>query len=137
MAESSGVNFGYWNLRGRGALPRLVLEYTGTKYDEKRYNKPEEWFGGDKNTIGFDFPNLPYLIDGDLKLTETRAIVLYIIRRSGHIELLGKDLKQQATQGMIEGVVEDIKKVMVELIYSTEFQTIKAEKLKDLVYKLD
>jgi glutathione S-transferase len=137
MAESSSVTFGYWHLRGRGAIPRLVLEYTGTKYDEKRYVKPEEWFGGDKNSIGFDFPNLPYLVDGDFKLTETRAIVLYVIRRSGHNELLGKDVKQQATQGMIGGVVEDVNKAIVELVFNPDYETVKAEKFKGLTYKLD
>ena len=28
-----------------------------------------------KFTLGFDFPNLPYLEDGDVKLTQTVAII--------------------------------------------------------------
>jgi len=28
----------------------------------------------DKKTLGLDFPSLPYLIDGNFKLTESRAI---------------------------------------------------------------
>lgn len=28
-----------------------------------------------------DFPNLPYIIDGDFKLTESKAVAEYIIRK--------------------------------------------------------
>ena len=31
-----------------------------------------------KNSLGFDFPNLPYVIDGDTKLTETVAVHRYL-----------------------------------------------------------
>jgi len=44
----------------------------------------------------FVFPNLPHLIDGELKLSETKAIEEYIAHRSGKTELLGKTLKDQA-----------------------------------------
>ena len=40
-----------------------------------------------------DFPNLPYLIDGGFKTSESNAIQKYIIMKSGKTELLGKDLK--------------------------------------------
>ena len=31
-----------------------------------------------KSTIGLDFPNIPYLIDGDTKLTNPYAILKYL-----------------------------------------------------------
>ena len=37
----------------------------------------ECWFS-EKQSLGLDFPNLPYFIDGDVNLTETRAIMKYI-----------------------------------------------------------
>jgi glutathione S-transferase len=36
------------------------------------------------------------LIDGDFKLTESKAINLYIIKKSGKTELLGKNAKDEA-----------------------------------------
>lgn len=65
---------GYWGIRGKGQVPRLLLNYVGADWEEKVYTDPTAWFGGDKQSLGFDFPNLPYLIDGDLKLSETIAI---------------------------------------------------------------
>jgi len=34
-----------------------------------------------KETLGLEYPNLPYLIDGETKLTETVAIMQYIARK--------------------------------------------------------
>ena len=49
---------------------RMLLEHTGTEYNEISYKcgpAPDFdktcWFGV-KETLGLDFPNLPYLIDG-------------------------------------------------------------------------
>ncbi len=39
--------------------------------------------------MGFDLPNLPYLVDGSYKLTESNAIENYIILKSNKLELLG------------------------------------------------
>ena len=36
-----------------------------------------------KYSLGFDFPNLPYFIDGDVKLTQTNAILRHISRKHG------------------------------------------------------
>jgi glutathione S-transferase len=69
---------GYWAIRGKGQGPRLLLAYTGLKFQEKQYTTPESWFTGDKDKLGLPFPNLPYLIAGDFKLTESSAIARYI-----------------------------------------------------------
>uniref|UniRef100_A0A8C3F0N6 GST N-terminal domain-containing protein n=1 Tax=Chrysemys picta bellii TaxID=8478 RepID=A0A8C3F0N6_CHRPI len=34
-----------------------------------------------KEKLGLDFPNLPYLIDGKNKLTQSNAILWYIVRK--------------------------------------------------------
>lgn len=76
------VSLGYWRVRGRAQVPRLLLAYTGALWEDVQYTSPEQWFGGDKEKLGFGFPNLPYLIDGDFKITESGAIIQYIIERS-------------------------------------------------------
>lgn len=80
--KKNKVSLGYWGLRGRGQIPRLLLAYTGELWENVQYVKPEQWKGGDKDKLGLPFPNLPYLIDGNLKLTETAAICEYIIDKS-------------------------------------------------------
>jgi glutathione S-transferase len=51
--------------------------------------------------LALDFPNLPYLIRGDFKITESTAIANYIIRSSKHPELLGKNIEDQAKVEML------------------------------------
>lgn len=90
--DSNKYILGYWGIRGRGQVLRLLLAYTGLEWEDKVYTGPEKWFGnGDKLTLGFDFPNLPYLIHGDFKLTESYAIAKYICAVSSKKELLGKN----------------------------------------------
>ncbi len=66
-----------------GQYVRLILEYGGVDYEEKRYdivNNPEEW-AKVKPNLGLDFPNLPYYIDGDVKLSQSMATLRYLGRK--------------------------------------------------------
>ena len=60
----------YWDIRGRGEGLRNFLHYNDVEFEDKRYGfaNAAEWFEEDKKALGFEFPNLPYLIDGDLKV---------------------------------------------------------------------
>ena len=67
----------YWDSRGRCEPIRYMLEYLGIPYEKKVYANDTEtrqhWLEIDKKNTGLDFPNLPYLIDGDVKITQTLA----------------------------------------------------------------
>lgn len=117
------IILGYWNLRGLAHVSRLLLTYTGLDWEDIRYNRDTEkqnWFNKDKQALGIPLANLPYLIDGDFKVTESRAINLYIVLRSGKKELLGKDIKDQARVESVIGVVTDIKNLFRPLIVNPE-----------------
>ncbi|XP_040070572.1 glutathione S-transferase Mu 4 [Ixodes scapularis] len=79
--------FAYWDSRGLGQVTRNLLVYKGVPFQDKRYKKgppPEysrdEWLA-DKFSLGLKFPNLPYYIDGDVKLTQSVAILRYLARK--------------------------------------------------------
>lgn len=131
MAE---ITVGYWGIRGLGQSIRLLLAYTGLKFTEKQYNAPEEWFGKDKDSLGLAFPNLPYLIQGDFKLTESTAIVHYVPLIGNKPELLGKTIEDQALVNQILGVLSDIFTPTVQLCMNEKFNEEKekvfAEKVK-------
>lgn len=80
----SEIILGYWNIRGLAQVPRLLLTYTKANWKDKLYNDRESWFNNDKKNMSLAFPNLPYLLDGDLRITESSAINRYIINRSEH-----------------------------------------------------
>jgi len=99
---------GYWGIRGLGQHIRLLMSYLGLPFEDKIYTKREDWFENDKPSIGFAFPNIPYLIDGDFKLTESSAIQKYIINRAHNNELLGKNVQDTVRIESILGVFDDI-----------------------------
>jgi len=80
MEDSTKLLLAYWAVRGRAQAIRYFLEYLGLPYEEKRYQieKWQEWFEQDKLSCTADFPNLPYLKDGDKIVTETEAIFIYL-----------------------------------------------------------
>lgn len=90
------IKFGYWPVRGTGQVSRLLLAYTGANWEPVIYQTREDWLNKDRKELGIVFPNLPYLIDGDFKLSESKAINLYIVKKSGKTELLGKTLQDEA-----------------------------------------
>ena len=49
-------------------------------YLMKEYDTQESWIRV-KDRLGLDFPNLPYLIDGDIKITQCAAIHKYLAER--------------------------------------------------------
>ena len=64
------------------------------------------WFDV-KHKLGFDFPNLPYLIHGDLKMTESIAIHKYIANMWDPT-LLGSTPEQRANINMLGDILPGI-----------------------------
>lgn len=108
MAGSQGnpLILGYWNIKGIVESIRWLLHYLNVPFIEEN---PKDWdnYLALRKERGLDFPNLPYLIDGDFKLTESKAVLLYIAEKYKP-ELLGKNQKDQVTVRMISGVLSDV-----------------------------
>lgn len=116
--KGSKVSLGYWRIRGRGQVPRLLLAYTGAIWEDVQYTTPEQWLNGDKHALQLDFPNLPYLIEGNFRITETAAICTYIIDRSSRTELLGKNIQEKAFILNLVGVIEECLNKLVTVAYT-------------------
>ncbi|XP_075837745.1 glutathione S-transferase Mu 6 isoform X1 [Microtus pennsylvanicus] len=129
------VTLGYWDIRGLGHAIRLLLEYTETSYEEKRYamgDAPDydrsQWLN-DKFKLGLDFPNLPYLIDGPYKITQSNAILRYLGRKHN---LCGETEEERVRVDIVEKQVMDTRIQMGTLCYSPDFEKRKPEFLKSL-----
>ncbi|XP_057649483.1 glutathione S-transferase Mu 6 [Chionomys nivalis] len=129
------VILGYWDIRGLGHAIRLLLEYTETSYEEKRYamgDAPDydrsQWLN-DKFKLGLDFPNLPYLIDGSYKITQSNAILRYLGRKHN---LCGETEEERVRVDIVEKQVMDTRIQMGTLCYSPDFEKRKPEFLKGL-----
>jgi len=93
------IEIGYWKIRGLVGGARLLLEYAGADWKETMYevslpdgadpNDFSKWDRSDwtdkKKTDefqkNFHFPNLPWLKDGDVCISQSTAILKYIARK--------------------------------------------------------
>ncbi|XP_047132964.1 glutathione S-transferase Mu 5 isoform X1 [Hydra vulgaris] len=114
---------GYWKIRGLAQPIRLLLGYTKTDFVDKTYESgdaPEydrtSWLSV-KYTLGLDFPNLPYFIDGDVKLTQSNAIIQYIARKNN---MDGNTEKEKYRIDMMVNELVDFRTGFVTLCYRTK-----------------
>ncbi|KAM9855684.1 glutathione S-transferase Mu 4-like isoform 1-T2 [Aulostomus maculatus] len=121
------MKLAYWDIRGLAQPIRLLLEYTGTKYEDKFYVCGEApnydkscWFD-EKHKLGMDFPNLPYLEDKDKKLVQSNAIMRHIARKHN---LCGETEEEKVRVDMLENQAMDFRNGFVLLCYG-DFDNMK------------
>lgn len=77
-SERSPPTLGYLDIRYNTEPIRLLLHQANVAFVDKRYPREpgstraqvrRQWLA-EKPTLGLDFPNLPYLLDGDLRITQ-------------------------------------------------------------------
>ncbi|CAL8130032.1 unnamed protein product [Orchesella dallaii] len=128
---------GYWKIRGLAHPVRFLLAYLEVDFEDKYYELTPEltkdyWFE-DRKKLNLEFPNLPYLIDGDFKVTESRAILKYLAR-TRKPDLLGNGLEVQTRLDTVENFVYDLWIInFVEMLYGyTEERHQKYKELEPL-----
>lgn len=131
---------GYWDIRGLATPIRLMLSQAGVEYEEKLYHcggPPDfdrsNWLS-EKFTLGLDFPNLPYLIDGDVKITQSRVIIRHLARKHG---FMGKTEKEQLRIELLDAQVHDFYMDYVRIVYNPQFESLKADYVKGLPAKFE
>jgi glutathione S-transferase len=131
MASSNQeVILGYYPVRGLAGIVRSLLAYCDIPFTNKNYTFPDngEW-AHDKQNLGFDYPNVPYLIDGDKKVTESVSILYYIANRAGKLELVGNNVSDEKFIQVLTAfnVAKDLQTELVRLRFLKE----DAEKAKE------
>lgn len=126
---------GYWKIRGLAEPIRLLLTYAGEEFEEKLYESgpaPDfdrsQWLN-EKFKLGLDFPNLPYYIDGDTKITQSSAIIRYIARKH---KLAGSTEEELVRIDVVENQLIDLNRNFVNLCYNPKFESLKPDYVKNL-----
>nr|CDS31522.1 glutathione S transferase [Hymenolepis microstoma] len=130
---------GYWDIRGLAEQIRLLLRYLKVEYQEKLYKPgpaPDydrgEWMA-EKFNLGLPFPNLPYYIDGDFRISQSSAILEYIADTHN---MIPNCKKQRAILHMVMNDVMDFRLSFARMCYSPDFETLKVDFMKTLPDKL-
>jgi len=113
---------GYWDIRGFAEQIRLLLRYLEVDFEDKQYPfgpapdfHRDSWLS-EKFSLGLDFPNLPYWIEGDFKVSESKAILKYVAAKYGK-NMVPEDAKEVAVAEMVMGHLNDVQRALVNLAY--------------------
>ena len=130
----------YWDIRGLAQPIRLLLVHTGTEFEDKMLScgpgpgfDKSCWFDN-KYSLGLDFPNLPYYIDGDVKITQSNAILRHIARKH---DMLGQNDTERAMVDMMADESMDFRNGWVRLCYNPDFDNLKEAYIKGMTSKLE
>ncbi|XP_052832135.1 glutathione S-transferase Mu 2 [Octopus bimaculoides] len=131
----SKPTLGYWKIRGLAEPIRLLLQYVSEEFVDKLYEQGdgpdfsrECWFS-EKHSFGLDFPNLPYFIDGEIKISQSNAILRYIACKHN---LLGETEKDKVLVDVMENEAMDFRNGFVLLCYGPNFEANKPTYLKNI-----
>ena len=129
----------YWDIRGLATPIRLLLEQAGVQYEEKLYKcgpppsfDRSQWLN-EKFNLGLDFPNLPYYVDGDVKLTQSHVILRHLARKHS---LAGKTENDQLRVDLLATQTLDFHMEYARIVYNPQFADLKADYEKALPDKL-
>lgn len=118
---------------------RFLLEYTEQPYQEKLYScgpppdfDKSHWLD-EKFKLGLDFPNLPYYLDEDVKISQSQVILRHLARKHG---LDGKTEADKLRVELALAQVTDYHMDFVRIVYNPQFHELKNEYKKGLPDKL-
>ena len=80
-----------------------------------------------------DFPNLPYIIDGDVRITQTAAILRYFGR---NYQLDGKTEQEKIRIDLVEQILLDFRQEEVDCFYGPSYDQNFQQYRKELPAKL-
>lgn len=83
-----------------------------------------------KNTLGLDFPSIPYLIDEETKLTDPYAIMLYLAT-SFAPETLGRTPEEKGEIDMLYSQLKDVKSAITGPCYVGQDRAVLAATAKN------
>eukprot|EP00731_Ephydatia_muelleri_P001439 Em0001g1439a len=127
------LKLGYWDIRDLAQPIRLLLKYTNTEFQNVFYSEgpppdynEDEWKAV-KFTLGLTLPNLPYLIDGDVNITQSNAIMRYIARKHN---LCGRTEDEMIMVDMLENEAMDLRNGFVlDFCYNPNMEAMKPDYL--------
>ena len=115
---SSTLTLGYWDIRGLVEPVRTLLAYLELPYESKKVTSFEDW-SAEKRAAQYNFPNLPYLVDGEKTITENEAIQVHLCLKANRPDLIGKD-SDRVEFIQLRGVIGDFNSGITGQCYSNK-----------------
>ncbi|GIY57984.1 glutathione S-transferase class-mu 26 kDa isozyme 47 [Caerostris darwini] len=116
---------GYWNIRALAEPIVYLLHYKNVGFEDKRYNLDDRpsW-ENDKFNLNLDFPNLPYYIDDNVRLTQSTTILRYLAEKYG---LDGKTEQEKDQISLVEQQIVDFRTHLFFMCFEKVVDEIKSQ----------
>lgn len=128
----SKPSVGYWDIRGLAQPIRLLLAYLNIDFEDVCFQDADSWFSK-KFEMGLDFPNIPYYIDDEVKLTQTFAILRHLARKHN---MDGKTEKELIDISLMEEMARDLAMGFARVAYNENCETLKPDYIKTATVQL-
>lgn len=102
------MQLAYWPIKGLVEPIRYLLAYVKQDYEEINFADWDEYIGR-RQPFDLSFANLPFIVDGHVKLTESKAIMQYIAAKHD-ASLLGSTDKDRVQVRVLMGAMADVVK---------------------------
>ena len=109
------MEFGYWAIKAHGEVIRMLAAYFKIPLTEYNPADDSTW-AQEKSNFGAPFPNLPYIVHDDFKLTESRAIIRYMSTISNRSDMLSDGCRFICQVIQIYSVMSDIEKSVFSIM---------------------
>jgi len=130
----TSTQFGYWECQGLGQPIRMLLKYVDEPYEDtifrfdagegSKYHWPSQKFN-----LGIPFPNLPFYFDGNVKLSQSGAILRHLGRK---YKMYGANPNEASEIDMLIDTSYDLTVGLAMKAYSEpDFEKLKEFALKD------
>ena len=118
METGNKMKLYYWDIRGLAQPILYLLHYTGTSHEYVPTSDRKAWMKSKPQLLkeGLAFPNLPWLEDGDTKISESLAIQAYIIEKANRPDML-PNFGNFSEFLRIQGVMEDVRRAITGAAY--------------------
>ena len=110
----------YWPIRGVAHSIQWLCEQGKVQYEMRAMN-PALW-KTEKATLDMDFPNLPHLQDGSVRMSESNAILKYIAKKCG---MMPETEQEIIASDVAEGVMGDMRGYFRQLVFTPTYDTDK------------
>lgn len=89
MSSPAPLRLGYWKIRGLAQPIRTLLRHLNVAFADELFEQGdapsfsrEAWLSV-KPSLDVDYANLPFLLDGEVRMTQSQAILRYVARVYG------------------------------------------------------
>uniref|UniRef100_A0A7S1MYS2 glutathione transferase n=1 Tax=Hemiselmis andersenii TaxID=464988 RepID=A0A7S1MYS2_HEMAN len=125
--DGQKLTLGYWSIRGLASPVRMMCLVAGVPLEFHSYPLHDKegggydgsaWFAQDKPPLARINPliNLPYLIDGNVLITQSQPVYLYLARKC---KMAGSTPDEEIKVEQTLAQVYDLRNALIDLVYGS------------------